>query len=230
MKPVIAIPETGKGMLRKYKKRNYVRSLLRAGAEILWINLEDLDAAVAQTLRCDGLLLTGGTDVDPHRYGQEPTEKCQKPDKPRDEAEFRLLEAYLPTGKPTLCVCRGEQLLNVHFGGTLHQDIQDIQVVKHRVSKAPNKGVHGIKIYPKTLLSRILGEEPAKVNSLHHQAVDRLGPGLKVSAVSDDGFVEAVEVFLHPFCLGVQWHPENMSKTDPRQQKIFDAFVKACGK
>lgn len=230
MEPVIAIADGGNSLLRRYMKSKYVHSLHRAGAKVRWIKLSDPDEAVRQMLECDGLLLPGGGDIDPGRYGQEIQEKCGKIDRKRDEAEFRMLEAFLPTRKPILCICRGEQLLNVYFGGSLHQDIKNIQGRKHSHWPGKNTGTHRVKFYPHTKLGRLLDTQEALVNSLHHQAVDTLGPGLTISAVSEDGFIEGVEVFGHPFCLGVQWHPEHMSKTHPRQQKIFDAFVEECRK
>lgn len=230
MNPVIGIPQMGNDLFRRYMKSKYASSLKRAGAAVRWIGLEDTEAAVAAALECDGLLLPGGADVDPHLYGQEPTEKCGKPNVLRDTAEPKLLEAYLPTGKPILCICRGVQLLNVHFGGTLHQDIADTQVCRHTSFPGKNRGSHKAKILPRTKLSQIFGEEIISVNSLHHQAADKVGPGLAVSAVSEDGFIEGLEVSLHPFCLGVQWHPEHMSKFVPAQQRLFDAFVTACKK
>lgn len=230
MTPVIGIPQMGNDLFRKYMKQKYVSSLLRAGATVRWIELEDVDAAVAAALECDGLLLPGGADVNPRLYGQEPTELCGKPNDLRDAAEMKMLDAFLPTNKPILAICRGAQLMNVYFNGTLHQDISKIQVCKHSGFLKKNKGSHMVKPMPRTKLCKILGDAPVKVNSLHHQAVDQLGPGLTVSAVSEDGFIEGVEVFLHPFCVGVQWHPEHMSSAAPAQQGIFDAFVEACRK
>lgn len=230
MKPVIAVPQWGNSPLRLYMKSKYIESLHRAGAEIRWIELDDPDKAVEEMLECDGLLLPGGDDLNPALYGQTPKPECGKPDNRRDKAEMKMLEAFLPTNKPIFCVCRGLQLLNVFYNGTLHQDIKKIQVCKHSHFRSAKKGIHRVKVYPRTKLAQILGEEPVKVNSLHHQAVDKLGPGLTVSAVSDDGFIEGLEVFLHPFCIAVQWHPEHMSKYSAQQQKLFDAFVLACKK
>lgn len=227
---IIGIPQMGNDLFRRYMKSKYAKALERSGAQVRWIDPEDTDAAVAQLLECDGLLLPGGADVNPSLYGQEPTDKCGKPNTLRDTAEWAMLEAFLPTGKPVLCICRGMQLLNVYFGGTLHQDIAGMQVCKHSHFLSKNKGIHAVKICPRTKLRRIFSEENITVNSLHHQAVDKLGPGLTVSAVSEDGFIEGVEVFLHPFCVGVQWHPEHMSKNSAAQQGIFDAFVEACRK
>lgn len=228
MKPVIAVPQMGKDLFRRYMKSKYVQSLHRAGAEARWIELGDTEKAVTEMLRCDGLLLPGGADVDPKLYGQEKSEKCGKQNELRDAAEMRMLEAFLPTGRPIFCICRGVQLLNVFHGGTLHQDIRDIQKCEHSHFPSKNKGTHWVTVTPGTRLAGLLGRETVKVNSLHHQAVNRGGAGLAVSAVSEDGFIEALELEAHPYCLGVQWHPEHMSKSDPLQQKLFDAFVRVC--
>ena len=228
MEPVIAIPQMGGGLFRAYMKGKYVNALRRAGAQVRWIELEDVDLAVKQALECDGLLLPGGADIDPRRYGQEPAPRCGKPNVLRDKAEFPMLQAFLQTNKPVLCICRGAQLLNVFFGGTLHQDIEPIQGCRHSRWRGKNTGTHTVKFQPLTKLGALLGVSSARVNSLHHQVVDALGPGLRVAAVSEDGFIEGIEVFAHPFCIGVQWHPEHMCKQDPVQQKLFQAFVSAC--
>lgn len=228
MKPVIAIPQMGHGPLRWYFKRAYVQSLRRAGAEVRWIDVTDPTQAAADALACDGLLLPGGADIDPKHYGQTSSDVCGKPNTIRDTAELKILEAFLPTNKPIFCICRGVQMLNVYFGGTLYQDIKKLQIKKHSHFPSRHKGCHQIKTYPHTRLSRLYEGQSVTVNSLHHQAVDRVGLGLTVSAVSEDAFVEALEVLYHPFCLGVQWHPEMMSKHDPLQQKLFDEFVNAC--
>jgi len=194
---------------------------------VRWIELNDPDAAASQALTCDGLLLPGGADVAPHLYGQEPTEKCGKPNTLRDTGEMIILEAFFPSNKPIFCICRGVQLLNVFCGGTLHQDIKEAQKCSHSDFKTRAKGCHSVTLTPDTRLSAILGAH-ALVNSMHHQAVDTVGKDLTVVAVSEDGFIEALEHNIHPFCIGVQWHPEHMSKKIPTQQKLFDAFVAAC--
>lgn len=228
MKCVIAIPQMGNGLFRRYMKSKYVQCLERAGAEVRWIDLKDPEKAVARMLECDGLLLPGGADVDPKLYGAICCPECGKANEIRDTAELKMLEAFLPTNKPILCICRGVQVLNVYFGGTLHQDLKKLQVCRHRDFRSRRKGIHPVKLLPRTKLGKILGEEILTVNSIHHQAVDQVGLGLNISAVSADGFVEGMEVYLHPFCIGVQWHPEHMAKDDPKQQKLFDAFIAAC--
>lgn len=227
---VIGIPQMGNDLFRKYMKSKYVQSLVRAGGQVRWIELDDLDRAVKEAMECDGLLLPGGADVSPRLYDQEPTEKCGEPNALRDKAEWAMLDAFLPTNKPIFCICRGMQLLNVYFGGTLHQDIKLTQACKHQSFGAQQKGCHKVRLLPRSKLASVLGEEWITVNSMHHQAVDMLGPGLNIAAVSDDGFIEGVELLLHPFCVGVQWHPEHMSKHIQAQQGLFDAFVLACGK
>ena len=228
MKVVIGIPQPGKDLFRQYMKSKYVQSIRRAGGEVRWIELDDLDRAVEEMLACDGMLLPGGGDIDPSYYGQERTDRCGEPNELRDKGEWRLLEEFLPTNKPILGICRGIQLMNVYFGGTLYQDIQLTQVNNHRAFKKRKKGSHKVRLMPRSKLLGLFGQEWITVNSMHHQAVDALGPGLNVAAVSEDGFIEAVELLLHPFCVGVQWHPEHMSKYNQAQQGVFDAFVQAC--
>lgn len=224
----IAIPQMGNDLFRKYMKSKYAKSLERAGAEVCWIELENIDQAIAQMLECDGLLLPGGADINPNLYGQEPTDKCGKPNELRDKAEMKMLEAYLDTKKPIFCICRGFQLLNVFFGGTLYQDIKDEQKCKHSDFFSKNKGSHKVKITADTKLGKSIDDESIMVNSIHHQAIDQVGKDLAVAAISEDGFIEALEHSMHPYCIGVQWHPEHMSKKSKTQQKLFDAFVNAC--
>lgn len=228
MKPIIGIPQMGQDLFRKYMKSKYVQSLERAGAQARWIELEDPARAAAQLLACDGLLLPGGADVAPGLYGQTPSEQCGKPNTLRDTGEMKMLDAFLPTDKPVLCICRGVQLLNVFCGGTLHQDIKGSQKCRHSDFASRARGCHNVSILPQTHLDAIFGQAQLLVNSMHHQAVDQIGTGLTASAVSEDGFIEALELPRHPFCIGVQWHPEHMSKKVAAQQTLFDVFIHAC--
>lgn len=227
MKPVIAIPLAGRDPFRNYMNNKYVQSLNRAGAKVLWIELTDPDI-IEKMLRCDGLLLPGGGDIDPKLYGQAATEKCGKPFPLRDAVEMKMLEAFLPTGKPILGICRGEQVMNVYFGGTLYQDIKGTQKCSHSNNPCRYKGIHSVTLAEGTKLYDILGIARLDVNSMHHQTADTVGNGLVVSAMSEDGFIEALELPSHPFCIGIQWHPEHMSKRTKRQRNIFTAFVDAC--
>ena len=230
MRPVIAMPRMNNSPFRIYMKSKYVKCLKRCGADVRWIDLKDPDQAAKDALKCDGLLLPGGGDMDPSLYGQTMIKECGKPDPARDAAELKMLEAFIPTRKPILGICRGIQVLNVYLGGTLHQDIKKTQARRHSYFRKRKIGSHQVKLIPRAQFSKMLGCSQMTVNSMHHQAIDQLGPGLTIAAVSEDGFIEAVELFLHPFCVGVQWHPEHMADNHPLQQKIFEEFVAACKK
>lgn len=223
MKPVIAMPKLSNDPFRIYMKSKYVLSLWRTGARVRWISPEPTEENRRTLLECDGLLMPGGVDIEPARYGQETGEKCGKIDLARDAAEWWMLEAFLPTKKPVLGICRGIQMLNVFQGGTLHQHIEN-----HSDFKSRGTGCHKVNVVSGSRLEQILQTSRLTVNSLHHQAVDDLGKELEIAAVSDDGIVEAVVHTNHPFCLGVQWHPEHMSRTDPLQRKLFSFFAEAC--
>ena len=224
MKPVIAIPRLGPGLVRLYLGLQFHMAITAAGGRLRWIGPKEIASCTA----CDGLLIPGGDDVDPALYGQTKTELCGNQNPLRDRLDPALLNAFLPTGKPILGVCRGMQMLNVHLGGTLHQDIKALQTLCHQQLKARHKGVHAVSVTEGTLLHRIVGCSTLQVNTIHHQAADRLADGLTVCARSDDGFAEAAVLEGHPFCLAVQWHPEFMYGTDPLQKKLIDAFITAC--
>lgn len=230
MKPVIAIPQMGNDLFRKYMKSKYSESLERAGADVKWIELEDIGRAVEETLTCDGLLLPGGADINPEMYGEEKSEKCGKPNETRDEAEPIIFRNFLDTNKPILAICRGIQLINVCKGGTLFQDIKDVQKCKHMDFLSRKGSIHPVSIDKDSVLYGILQTEKINVNSMHHQAINRVGEKFQVAAESEDGFPEAIELQNHPFCIGVQWHPEHMSKKSAEQRKIFASFVSACQK
>lgn len=223
MKTVIAMPKMGNDPFRIYMKSKYIFSLWRSGAKVRWIPLDNVEQSIPALLECDGLLMPGGVDIEPERYGQIRSEKCGKSDLQRDEAEWKILQTYLPTKKPILCICRGVQMLNVFHGGTLHQDIPG-----HSDFRSRGTGCHSVHLTPGTKLHQILQTAEVKANSLHHQAADQIGRGLQVAAVSTDGITEALELEGHPFCIGVQWHPEHLSRRFAAHQRIFDAFISAC--
>lgn len=228
MKPVVAMPQMGTSLFRQYMKSKYVYSLESEGAVVQWIELLDPYKAVQQSLRCDALLLPGGADIAPELYGRKREEKCGKANLMRDSAEPAMFRAFLQTGKPILCICRGMQMMNVCLGGTLTQDISARQQYKHSDFFSRSRSCHPCTVIPDSHLFSILQETDIAVNSMHHQAVDKLGNGLAAAAVSADGFVEALELPQHPFCIGVQWHPEHMYQKSMIQRRIFEAFVNAA--
>ena len=226
-KCTIAMPRMTADLRLSEAHAKYPESLARAGAEVRWIGLEDPEQAVRDALACDGLLLPGGGDMDPKFFGQERIPACGEPNPLRDAAEPLLLRAFLDTDRPVLGICRGIQVMNVVLGGDLYQDIKPFEHIPHNDHWGK---IHTVTVRRGTLLSRILGQDTVLVNSQHHQAVDRVAPGLVLSALSEDGIVEAVEKPDARFCLGVQWHPEWLSDADPAMQGLFDAFVNACKK
>lgn len=228
MSIIIGIPQMGTDLFRKYMKAHYAASIKRAGGVAKWIELDDPEKAVKEALECDGLLLPGGADVEPALYGEEKSEKCGKTNELRDTAESMIFPAFLKTGKPIFGICRGSQMLNVLCGGTLHQDISDIQKCSHTAYLKKSFSAHKVTVKKGTRLHEILGKDEIGVNSLHHQAVKDVGETLVAAAVSSDGIIEAVEMPEHPFCLAVQWHPEFLSIKSKLHQSLFNAFISAC--
>lgn len=230
METVIAIPQMGNDFFRKYMKSKYTKSLERAGAKVKWVELDDVNFAVKDALSCDGLLLPGGADIAPTMYGQTPIKECGKPNEIRDKAEPEIFNAFLKTGRPILAICRGIQLMNVVKGGTLKQDIKSEQTYKHMDFLSRSRSIHPVKIEKNSLLFNIVKADNIDVNSMHHQVIDKVGNDYKVTAKSADGYVEAIELEGYPFCMGVQWHPEHMSKKSEIQRKLFNAFVEQARK
>ena len=158
--------------------------------------------------RLDGLLLVGGGDLDPNRYGAVPHPRNTPVNPARDDAELSLLREALAQRLPILGICRGLQLLNVALGGTLHQHVPDVVGHDHHATAEGVFARHDVHLHPRCTLSRALNRTTLDVPSLHHQAIDQLGTGLTACAWSDDGLIEAAELEGHPFAVGVQWHPE----------------------
>jgi putative glutamine amidotransferase len=171
-----------------------------------------------------GLLLTGGTDVNPALYQEAPHPETQQPDDKRDQLEIRLLNQALESNLPVLGICRGLQLFNVAHGGTL---IQHMKGHEKRMDLPVSADNHKIAVEPGTQLAAIVGEGEIPVNSRHHQAVGELGSGLRVSAMSSDDVIEAVERPDKTFAVAVQWHPEDRCMIDARDRKLFESFAAA---
>ena len=196
---------------------------------------EPLGADDAQPLvrRFDGLMLLGGDDLDPGMYGAEATEHVYGADADRDRFEVSILRAAIARGLPVLAICRGHQVLNVAYGGTLHQHITDRDDLIGHGIPAQDDGaeIHEVFVEEGTRLSDALGGAHAMCSSHHHQAVDQVGDGLTVVARAGDGIVEGLELADDgaPWVVGVQWHPEETAPRDPMQQGLFDRFVAEAG-
>jgi putative glutamine amidotransferase len=181
----------------------------------------------------DGLLLVGGGDVDPARYGAATDDHVYGVEPDRDELETDLLLAADHAGIPTLCICRGMQIMNVVFGGSLHPHLPDLEgTIEHGVPVADTRTLHEVRTAPGSRLRDLAGDTVPSCSSHHHQGVDVLGEGLVATGWSNDGLVEAVERDADEggrdtWMLGVQWHPEDTAAADPTQQALFDGFVRA---
>lgn len=213
--------------------KTYVRAIERAGGiPLLLPPLDHAESRADALAALDGLLLTGGGDLDPSYYGEEKLPECQEPEAERDMVEFTFTREALAERMPILGVCRGMQLLNVARGGNLIQDLatQRPETARHDLNDHPRTfRAHSIAINPASRLNTILGAPQAMVNSFHHQAVDRPGDGVEIVAWSEDGVAEAMELRDYPFALAVQYHPEELvTDDDEASMRLFRAFVDAC--
>lgn len=177
-----------------------------------------------------GLLLPGGCDVDPNRFGEEPHLANGRIDPVADAFELALARCFLQLNRPILGICRGAQVLNIAAGGDIYQDVyEQTKTQLQHVQRAPaHYATHKVEIRAGSLLEKVFGKGPARVNSFHHQAVRRLAPGFCASATSSDGLVEAIERTSGGFALGVQWHPERRYHVSARERALFIALIDAC--
>jgi putative glutamine amidotransferase len=207
----------------------YLEALQRAGADpviVPPIPLDEAEAAV-RLRRFDGLLLVGGGDIDPVLYGQEQHAETGHVNPIRDGFEIPLVRAAIDRGVPTLCICRGVQVLNVALGGTLHQHISDREdLVAHRNDDGSDGVLHEVRVQAGSRVMKAMGDvERVQTFSHHHQALDKLGAGLVPVGWADDDLLEAVELD-DGWVLGLQWHAEATAASDPTQQALFDALVR----
>ena len=207
----------------------YVDALRRAGGIPTLVLPGDPRSPAELLERFDGLLLVGGGDVEPTRYGQEPHAELYGLEPDRDELEIALLHEADRRGLPALCVCRGMQVMNVAFGGTLIQHLPDDPTYQPHGTPSGEDGLlHEVRLEPGSRVARATGAETLICSSHHHQGVDRLGERLLATGRSPDGLVEAIEREGEGWMVGVQWHPEDTAATDPAQQALFDALVAAA--
>ena len=211
-------------------KESYINSVYLAGAQPVLIPMTYDKRTLRRIVRkCDGVILTGGCDVEPWRYAQTPRPMLGDVSPMRDSCDFALLDAALDAGKPVLGICRGEQLINVRFGGTLYQDIPS----EHPDSTVSHRGpytekAHAVTFESSTRIGKAFGADTLEVNSCHHQAVCDLAPGFIPCAWSPDGLVEAFESEQRPI-LAVQFHPEAFAQTaDPAFLPFFRYFISIC--
>jgi putative glutamine amidotransferase len=210
----------------------YSQAVLNCGGAPLLVPIsQDKYTLAAICGRIDGLILTGGPDINPRFYKEEPRHGLMDVDEAQDRMELELTRRALDAGLPVLGICRGLQVLNVAMGGTLVQDIprQVPEACNHSPRADRSTVSHKVRIEPHTHLQRILQRRSLWVNSKHHQAVNQPAPGLSVCAVATDGIIEALEAADHPYVLAVQWHPEGLWQTDAASRKLFKSLIAAAG-
>lgn len=216
---------------RWFVKAPYIRSVVEAGGIPLLIPPTWDEGVLARCLeRVDGLLLPGGADVDPDRYGQTPHPALGRVDPEWDALDVTAARLALARDLPVLGICRGIQVLNVAAGGTLYQDIpsQVDNALLHDQDAPGWQATHEVTVAPGSRLAEILGTAVVRVNTFHHQAVLDVAPGFRAVAWAADGVVEGIESMVHRFALGVQWHPERMTQQDAVQRRLFESLVAAA--
>jgi putative glutamine amidotransferase len=218
---------------RAYLNRAYITAVQRAGGVPVLLP-PDLHGHVLDELwkRLDGLVLTGGGDVDPARFGEPKHPETSLVSESRDTLELEVTERALAARAPLFAICRGVQVLNVALGGSLHQHIPEAfpaSPIAHSQTAPRPEPTHPVKVMGEgTQLGAILGQLELDVNSFHHQAIKRLGRGLRDVAWAPDGVIEGVELPDAGFVIGVQWHPEDLIDHDPAARSLFHALVEAA--
>lgn len=232
--PVVAVTSTADsatGAAHRVRLNSaYVSALEAAGLIPLVVPPLASESAARDILsRVDGLVLTGGEDVEPALYEQERSPKCGTSNTARDRTEIALIKAAAEMKVPVLAICRGPQVLNVALGGSLIQDIPDEvpSALEHNAKHERAGRVHEVNIEPDSLTARAIGETTIRVNSLHHQSASRIAPSLRVTARAPDGIVEALESASNDWwVIAVQWHPEEMNESEEEWDRgIFQAFA-----
>jgi putative glutamine amidotransferase len=225
MKPTI-------GVTRCSRLDDYLSSVEQAGGRARVLEVSDSPRKVLDEI--DGLLLTGGGDIDPVLYGEARHPTVEDAEPGRDEFEIDLARRAMAADVPLLAICRGAQVLNVAAGGTLVQDIPSAveSTLSHSIVEPKSAEAHAVHVAPGSRLEQALGatvdgSHSCRVNSRHHQSVGRVGPGLVSSATAPDGVIEAIEKQGSEFCVGVQWHPENFWRTG-EFAPLFENFVNAA--
>ncbi len=226
----------GQGASTRFERAEleYVEGVAEAGGmPVVLPPSVDLRTAEAVLDGLDGLLLTGGTDLDPGHYGEKPIPELGVTLPEWDTLEMSLLRSALHRGVPIFGICRGMQILNVALGGTLYQDVPSqlgADVLDHWQQEPKCQPTHEVEVLDGSYLAEITDRQTVEVNSYHHQGIKGLADTLAVTARSTDGVIEAVESrdFSERWLMGVQWHPEGMGDTSPAQRDLFEAHVRAA--
>ena len=235
-KPIIGITtslELNPNRLNDHKtivSVDYSKAIINAGGIPFILPItENMEVIRDQIQHLDGLLLSGGGDPDPILYGEDCLQEVGSITPERDKFELTILDEFMKTGKPIFGICRGLQIANIYFGGSLYQDVKYTgTTINHMQKWLPDLPTHDINIEKDNILFEIFGEK-TRVNSFHHQMIKDLAEGLTPIAKSSDGVIEALQKKDHPFFYATQWHPEMMAvRGNDEMKKIFNKFVEAC--
>lgn len=216
---------------RTFLPQAYAQAVEQAGGmPILLSQVVAADGLGQLVHMLDGILFSGGVDVDPVHFGEEPLPALGEVAPERDRFELELVRQALDADLAVLAICRGIQVLNIAAGGTIYQDLrtQVSNTLKHSQDAPRWHATHKVTIKGGTILARALQAREVRVNSFHHQAVSRVAPGFRLSATAPDGVIEAIESENHKYVVGVQWHPEGMWEKDPQMLKLFKSFIQAA--
>ena len=216
------------GYKRSYVNDDYILSVIKNGGIPLIIPFtEDLEVVKEQISNVDGLILSGGHDVDPAFYGEEPSQKLGEIFPERDRFDFELIKCAKEKNIPILGICRGYQIINVYHGGSLYQDLSYNKdcYVKHWQAHSPKLVTHSVKLDTDSILYKLFNENEIRVNSFHHQIIKDVGKGFKVTATAKDGVIEAIESTEYKYLVGVQWHPEMLHSSVYKMNNIFKSLI-----
>lgn len=232
MKPIIGITTSLEDERTITLSHDNVDSVLQAGGvPVILPNLLDSEHVERVANQIDGLLVTGGGDIDPTIFGEEPHPNLGSITPARDQFEIAIIKKMMEQDKPVLAICRGCQILNIAAGGDMYQDIYtqtDKQLLQHSQKAPRHHGSHFVDVKEGSLLHQMTGSNRFKVNSFHHQAVRQVAQGFQECGTASDGVIEALESVNHSFVIGVQWHPECMVKNgDVPSNDIFTKFIEA---
>ncbi len=228
MKPLIGIVSSLDKEGNSLAYFDYVSAVeLSGGVPLVLPYTETEETVMSYTELCDGFLFLGGCDVEPSRYGTEASEFLGETDPRRDSFDFMMIWHLLKKQKPIMAVCRGAQVINIALGGTLIQDIKSEYKtdIIHRQESGKYEYSHDVLIDEGEKLYSLLKKSRITVNSFHHQAVKKLGKGLRTMALSEDGIIEAFRAYDHPYLYAYQWHPERLYAKDKDQLKLFYDFI-----